>query len=171
MKKVAVISTTVVILAVVLAILIFSGSGSDTEKKASVSTVGTSSPGTTDSDQENQPDNTQTGGGETDTTANIIEMSSSGFSPNTLTISAGEIVTFTNVGTSNIWPASAVHPTHKVYPGSDIDKCGTSEEANIFDACRGINPGESYSFTFNQVGTWRYHDHLKVGSTGTIIVS
>ena len=63
-----------------------------------------------------------------------------------------------------------MHPTHKVYPGSDIEKCGTAEESNIFDACRGLKEGESYEFTFNEKGSWRYHDHLNIKNTGSIIV-
>ncbi len=100
----------------------------------------------------------------------IIEMTSNGFSPQTLTISAGDTVTFVNKGTGEYWPASAMHPTHTFYPGSNIDKCGTSEENKIFDACKGISPGESYKFTFYEKGTWGYHDHLNARLTGKIIV-
>ncbi|MBI4154200.1 hypothetical protein HY501_02600 [Candidatus Woesearchaeota archaeon] len=101
---------------------------------------------------------------------NTVEMTSTGFSPATLTIDAGDTVTFTNKDTNPHWPASAVHPTHTVYPGSDISKCGTTEQESIFDACRGLEEGESWSFTFNEKGTWRYHDHLNLGLTGSIVV-
>lgn len=100
-----------------------------------------------------------------------IEITSSGFSSNNLEINQGDTVTFINQGSSSSWPASAIHPTHKVYPDSDINKCGTTEEINIFDACGGLGQGESYSFIFNEVGTWGYHDHLKVSNTGIIIVN
>ena len=99
-----------------------------------------------------------------------IEMSSSGFSPNSIEIEVGTKVNFLNVGTRNIWPASDHHPTHTVYPDSGITKCGTSEEENIFDSCKGISPGETYSFVFNEIGTWDYHDHLRSSLSGTIIV-
>src|SRR3989344_4210357 len=68
------------------------------------------------------------------------------------------------------WPASAMHPTHTVYSGSGIEKCGTSEEGNIFDACRGLKQDESWSFTFNEKGEWNYHDHLTTGLYGKAIV-
>ena len=68
------------------------------------------------------------------------------------------------------WPASALHPTHTVYPGSDIQKCGTSEGDKIFDSCTGLNKGESFSFTFNEKGDWRYHDHLNPNLNGVITV-
>jgi len=91
-----------------------------------------------------------------------VEMSSAGFSPSSLTINVGDIVVFVAVGGSNRWPASAVHPTHNVYPestgacpiigGSDFDACGTV--------------ATSYPFTFNEIGSWGYHDHLSPGKTG-----
>lgn len=101
---------------------------------------------------------------------NVVTYLDSGFSPSTLTIKAGERVTFRNESSRAFWPASAVHPTHKVYPGSDIQKCGTAEERQIFDACRGIEPGSEWSFKFDNVGTWKYHDHLNASKTGTIVV-
>lgn len=100
-----------------------------------------------------------------------IEITSSGFSPKTLDIKKGDTVTFINKGSSNSWPASVIHPTHLAYPGSDINKCGTEEEVNIFDACRELGNGETYSFTFNEIGSWSYHNHLNPSKTGTIIVS
>ena len=104
------------------------------------------------------------------TAPNTIEITSSGFNPPELTINAGETVTFINKDTEPHWPASAMHPTHKVYPGSDIAKCGTSEASNIFDACKDLGPEETYSFTFNEVGEWNYHDHKNPSLFGKVIV-
>ena len=98
-----------------------------------------------------------------------VEMTNAGFSPKTLTISKGDTVTWTNKVSRKVWPASLVHPTHTVYPGSGIAKCG-SDPDNIFDACSGLAQGESYSFTFNEEGSWGYHDHLAPGFKGTITV-
>jgi plastocyanin len=102
--------------------------------------------------------------------SNVIEMSSSGFSPKTLEVFLGETVVFNNVGDRNHWPASDVHPTHTVYPNSNIKKCGTSVELTLFDSCGGVPPSGSYSFTFNERGNWRYHDHLRANLKGTVIV-
>lgn len=99
-----------------------------------------------------------------------IDITSSGFNSNSLVIKQGDTVIWTNKDSKPRWLASAIHPTHTVYPGSDIKKCGTDEESNIFDSCRGISPGESYSFTFNEKGKWNYHDHLIVGHYGSISV-
>lgn len=102
--------------------------------------------------------------------SNIVSYTGSGYSPATLRVTAGTTVTFRNNGSGEMWPASAVHPTHKVYPGSGIEKCGTSEESKIFDACRGIAPGSAWSFKFDQVGSWNYHNHLNPSFRGTIVV-
>ena len=99
-----------------------------------------------------------------------VEITENGFSPSSLTIFRGDRVKFVNMGFSPIWPASAVHPTHRVYPDSDIVKCGTTEEDSIFDACQGLTQGEDYTFEFNEVGTWNYHDHLHANLRGTIVV-
>ncbi|MDP3735588.1 MAG: hypothetical protein Q8R39_04135 [bacterium] len=66
-----------------------------------------------------------------------------------------------------------MHPTHKLYPGSDIKKCGTlqgGEKNAMFDACGAVTPGASWSFTFTELGSWKYHDHLNPLHTGTIVV-
>lgn len=102
--------------------------------------------------------------------AAVITYTDAGFAPETLTVSAGTKVVFTDNSSNNFWPASNVHPTHTEYPGSDIEKCGTAAASTIFDACGGVAPGGSFSFTFNNKGAWRYHDHLDAGFGGTVVV-
>ena len=86
-----------------------------------------------------------------------VEMAGDGFSPTSLSIKKGDTVTFKNVGSNSHWPASAPHPTHTVYPE--------------FDPKSEVAPGQSWSFIFDKVGTWRYHDHLNSGETGVITVT
>lgn len=100
----------------------------------------------------------------TSTAGNTVEIISSGFSPNTLTINVGDTVTFVNKDSTTHWPASNIHPTHTLYPESG--GCIGSK----FDACNSLAQGETFSFTFNEKGSWNYHDHLQPGLTGTIIV-
>ena len=88
-------------------------------------------------------------------TVNITE---SGFSPDYIEVQEGESVTWVNQGNSEHWPASNFHPTHAAYPGSGIEKCGGTE--TILDACKGLKPGESFTFTFGNAGQWGVHDHL-----------
>ena len=92
---------------------------------------------------------------------NKVEITANGLSPSSIKVKAGDTVTWTNDDSVPHWPATAAHPTHTVYPGSDITKCGTAAQTSIFDACKGLAPGESYSFKFDQAGNWKYHDHLK----------
>ncbi|OHA63687.1 MAG: hypothetical protein A2842_01305 [Candidatus Wildermuthbacteria bacterium RIFCSPHIGHO2_01_FULL_48_25] len=100
----------------------------------------------------------------------VVLYTDSGFVPQIFIVQLGETVTFVNGSTSPMWPATAVHPTHQVYPGSDINKCNTAEEKNIFDACGGIEPNQEWSFTFEEKGSWGYHDHLNPSRRGTIVV-
>ena len=100
-----------------------------------------------------------------------ISFTGGSFEPSSFEVDVGATVTFKNISQDKtMWPATAIHPTHTVYPGSSIGKCGTDEADGIFDACKNIGPGDSYSFTFDEVGEWKYHDHLKPSITGTIIV-
>lgn len=98
------------------------------------------------------------------TEVNIVTNTDSGFSPNAITIHKGEIVTWKNESSQPVWPASALHPTHDVYPA----KGGCIGSA--FDVCKGIEKGESWSFVFDFIGTWKYHDHLNPNHFGTVIV-
>ena len=93
-----------------------------------------------------------------------VTYTDSGFSPATLTIKKGETVVFKNQSAQSMWPASAKHPTHTAYPttGGCI--------GSTFDACKGVQPDNSWSFKFEVLGSWKYHDHLTPKDRGTITV-
>ena len=93
---------------------------------------------------------------ETTPEVHSIEMSETSFTPSDLTIRQGETVRFINKGSTDMWPASAFHPTHEVCPG--------------FDALRAIKQGETYSYTFNEVKDCPFHDHLNLSLRGKISV-
>lgn len=99
-----------------------------------------------------------------------ITYTDDGYSPQSVEIKSGDRISFINNSSKDMWPASAVHPTHREYPGSDIEKCDTTEVSNIFDACKAIKPRGSWTFVFKEVGIWKYHDHLSPSRNGTIIV-
>lgn len=103
-------------------------------------------------------------------TQNIVIYTNSGYSPNTLKVKVGETVTFINQSSQAMWPASDLHPTHRIYSGTSLQDHCPDTTGTAFDACTGIQPGKSWSFTFNKKGTWKYHDHLNPSHTGTIIV-
>ena len=101
--------------------------------------------------------------------ATAVALSSSGFSPNSITIAKGDTVTWTNTGGSSMWVASAVHPSHTSYDGtSKSEHCAAGYSGvTPFDQC---GSGTSYSFTFNETGTWNYHNHLNPSETGIVVV-
>ena len=103
-------------------------------------------------------------GGNQQTGENTVQITANGFSPQTITIQQGESVTWTNQDSAAHWPASAMHPTHAVYPE------GGGCIGSAFDACKGLAQGESFTFTFNQQGEWKYHDHLNPSTFGTVVV-
>lgn len=95
---------------------------------------------------------------------NVIVYTDSGFSPSVLTVSKGTTVTFENQSSAPFWPASNPHPAHNGYPTTGGCRAST------FDACGPIPSGGSWSFTFDIVGTWGYHDHLAADNGGTAVV-
>lgn len=95
---------------------------------------------------------------------NVITYTNSGYSPSTLIVKRGEAVIFKNQSSKSMWTASAVHPTHRGY--QTTGGCLGS----TFDACVGIQPGNSWSFKFDIAGTWKYHNHLNPSDAGTIAV-
>lgn len=94
----------------------------------------------------------------------VITYTDKGFSPVRVEIKQGDTIKFINESSELVWPAVNPHPIHTGYP----EKGGCMD--SIFDACRGLSKGESYSFTFKYKGEWTYHNHLNPGKGGIIIV-
>lgn len=94
----------------------------------------------------------------------VISYDGKAYAPATVDAKKGDLIMFVNKGTGEMWPASAMHPTHAVYPttGGCI--------GSTFDACAGIPAGGSWSFVFDQAGAWKYHDHLQPSVRGTVNV-
>lgn len=85
-----------------------------------------------------------------------IVLEEKGFAPGVLRIRTGTRVTFTTTTGKFFWPASDLHPSHGIYPA--------------FDPKEPIAATESWSFVFDRVGSWDFHDHLSPYYTGTIVV-
>lgn len=85
-----------------------------------------------------------------------ITYTDAGFSPANIAVKVGDTVTFVNGATEGMWVASAPHPVHTDYPE--------------FDAKKVYNPGESYTFTFAKIGTWKFHNHLRPTNLGSVTV-
>ena len=87
----------------------------------------------------------------------IIKYTKSGFIPDKISVSKGQTVSLINNSNISFWPASNDHPTHTIYPE--------------FDAKTAISPGNKFSFTFNKVGIWGFHNHLNPSQAGIITVT
>lgn len=85
-----------------------------------------------------------------------IQLNEMGFSPQKIEVNQGDTVVFTTNLQTPFWPASDLHPTHEIY--------------SEFDPQEPIEPDKSWSFQFNKVGTWNFHDHLNPFFRGQVIV-
>ncbi len=83
-----------------------------------------------------------------------VDYTDSGFSPASVTIKKGQTVNFVNKSSSQMYVASNPHPIHTDYPGFDE-----------------LSAGDSYSFTFDKVGTWGYHNHINPAQKGSVVVT
>lgn len=88
--------------------------------------------------------------------ATTVRYSKSGFDQQTITIRKDQAVRFVNDSKVALRVASDPHPYH-----TDLPK---------FDAFTGIKEGESYAYTFDKVGTWKYHNHSAPSHEATVIV-
>ena len=88
-----------------------------------------------------------------------VVVTPDGYVPHTLTIAHGDAVEFSASDTYGQlhWPASNLHPSHGVYPA--------------FDPKEPVEPTDTWTFVFDQIGEWRFHDHLAPYHTGVIIVN
>ena len=90
-----------------------------------------------------------TGASQTASTATkAVRITASAFSPKSVTINTGDAVKWTNRDTKN----------HQVIANNGAFASGT------------IGPSKTYSHTFNNAGTFNYHDALHPALTGKIVV-
>lgn len=80
---------------------------------------------------------------------NSVEIKGFAFNPDTITISKGTTVTWTNGD-------SAQHTVTGI--GNDINS-------------QILSQGQTYSFTFNEAGTFEYQCHIHPGMKGKVIVA
>ncbi|OGM26233.1 hypothetical protein A2962_04325 [Candidatus Woesebacteria bacterium RIFCSPLOWO2_01_FULL_39_61] len=84
-----------------------------------------------------------------------VTLTKSGFSPQTITISQGAKVIWTNESGTTTTVNSADHPTHLKYPPLNLGS---------------FTNGESLSLVFDTPGTYGYHNHLNASQFGTVTV-
>ena len=102
-----------------------------------------------------------------------ITYTDQGFTPQSVTIPQGATVTFINQSSHGMWVASAPHPAHTGYDGtSRSTHCVAGYTgAAPFDECKNDATGVSWAFTFDKVGTWKYHNHSVDQDFGSITVT
>ncbi|HLC99978.1 MAG TPA: hypothetical protein VJC11_03390 [Patescibacteria group bacterium] len=82
----------------------------------------------------------------------------------------GTKVIFENVGKEDHWPASDDHPSHTLYDGTSLKEHCAPGAVPLFDSCKKISSGESWSFTFEKEEVYKFHDHLWPQLSGEITV-
>ena len=85
----------------------------------------------------------------------VVQITSEGFMPATIKVLQGSQVTWVNTDNKTHKIASNPHPTHSDVKGLESPDLGT---------------GASYTHTFDQKGSFGYHNHLNVTRLGTVIV-
>lgn len=98
---------------------------------------------------------TVTPAGETASAVSVM-YTTDGFSPKTISIKAGQTVTFVNNSDLDMWVASDPHPTHSGLQG--------------FDERASVGASGKYTYTFTKAGTFGYHNHVDTSKKGTVIV-
>jgi len=86
---------------------------------------------------------------QTQNTANTVNIQNMAFSPSTLNVKVGTTVTWVNKDST----------AHDVVSDTGLFNSGN------------LNNGQSYSYTFNQAGSFPYHCGIHPSMTGTIVVS
>lgn len=85
-----------------------------------------------------------------------VVLTSDGFVPQEVYLKKHGTISFSTTAGKPFWPASDPHPVHSIYP--------------VFDPRTPIDPGDTWTFTFDDAGTWRYHDHVRPYFTGVVYV-
>ncbi len=86
---------------------------------------------------------------------NTVTLTTNGFSPTSLTIKAGQTVTWVNKSGSDAAIDSNPHPVHTSYHPLNLGS---------------FPDGGTLSLTFDKPGTYSYHNHLNPSEQGTIVV-
>ena len=84
-----------------------------------------------------------------------VSISQQGFSPKSVQVKLGDMVTWINNGTSEHEIAADPFPTKTSLPGLDSGQ---------------MSIGQSYQFKFTTPGTYTYHDQLNPLLSGVVVV-
>jgi plastocyanin len=85
-----------------------------------------------------------------------VRFTNQGYIPSELEVSVGTMVQFVNESDGEMWVASNEHPGHTDLP--------------TFDQFSPSSKSSTYTYTFDEFGTWSFHDNLKPSFEGTVNV-
>jgi plastocyanin len=85
-----------------------------------------------------------------------VRYTNQGYVPAQLEVPVGSMVQFVNESDNEMWVASNEHPGHSILP--------------TFDQFKSTAKGTTYTYVFDKVGSWSYHDHLKPAVVGMVKV-
>lgn len=156
-------SKVVLIVILVVAVLAVAGVA------ALIITNPSSAPNATDSESSNSSSNSNAASDTTDSADSTatestdgtaetatITFTDNGFTPTTLTVKKGTVVTVVNTSSHSVQFSSDDHPTHREDPEINMET---------------LAPGKSGTFTATTVGTHGFHDHIDDSKVGTLIVT
>jgi len=86
---------------------------------------------------------------------NTVWIIDGDFNPSVVTISVGDSITWVNKDDLIRQVASDPHQSHSALPGLESEELAQDDD---------------YTYTFDEIGEWFYHDHMNPISKGTIIV-
>lgn len=98
-------------------------------------------------------------------TSTAVTYNGTNFSPSSVAVKKGGTVTFTSA--SDMWVAANPHPSHEGYNGTTRERHCPDTLGTSFDQCE---RGKSYTFTFQETGSWSYHDHANPAAGGVVNV-
>lgn len=93
-----------------------------------------------------------------------------GFAPQVVTVPVGTTVAWSSPKGKPMWVASDPDPSHTKLKGFD-EKGVINGFIKIFTGDHAYAHGTGvYEYTFTEVGTWKYHNHINPQHRGTVIV-
>ncbi len=93
-----------------------------------------------------------------------------GFHPETITVSVGTTVAWKTTSGFPMWVGSDPHPSHTDLKGFDQLRIINRAVPTFVRKAHAHGSG-IYEYTFTEVGTWKYHNHVNPRHRGTVIVT
>lgn len=100
----------------------------------------------------------------------IISYTKKGFEPESTSVQIGSTVAWVNSSGRPMWVASDPHPAHTDLKGFDQLKIINKRKTNPFFQKVYAHGDAIYEYTFEKLGSWKYHNHVYPQDRGVIEV-